>query len=175
MDYSFIDSATCTSERGRSSPWRRVAGFTVVEMLAVVAIVGILAMVAAPSFSQLIANQRAGAIATDVFVALIDARSEAIKRNVDATTAPKAGGWAAGWQVTVLDANGNTVVVDDHSATTGIAITGPDNVVYQSSGRVQGNTAPCFTVTATQGSSVMQSWVTIDLSGRPLVRTTTCG
>src|SRR5215472_17286451 len=126
MDYSFIDSATRTRERGRTSPPRRVAGFTVVEMLAVV---GILAMVAAPSFSQLIVNQRAGAIATDVFVALIDARSEAIKRNVDATTAPKAGGWAAGWQVTVLDANGNTVVVDDHSATTGIAITGPDNVV----------------------------------------------
>jgi len=42
MNYSFIDSATCTRECGRTSPPRRVAGFTVVEMLAVVAIVGVI-------------------------------------------------------------------------------------------------------------------------------------
>src|SRR5215471_8145345 len=169
-----------SSSGGRSNNARArnsIAGFTVVEMMAVVAIVAIMATIAAPSFSQLIASQRASASATDLFVALIDSRSEAIKRNVDSTTAPKAGGWKAGWQTSVQDPNNAaaTITVEDHPAITGITITGPDVVVYQSSGRVQGNVAPCFTVTATQGSTVVQRWVAVDLSGRPLVRTSTCG
>jgi type IV fimbrial biogenesis protein FimT len=172
-----IGNMTSAMHRPNPSKRNRAAGFTVVEMLAVVSIIGILAMVAAPSFSQLIANQRASAVATDLFVALIDSRSEAIKRNVDATTAPKAGAWQAGWQTSVADPvnTGNTIVVEDHTAAAGITITGPDVVVYQSSGRVQGNVPPCFTVTATQGSSVAQRWVAVDLSGRPLVRSITCG
>ena len=154
----------------------RSEGFTIVEMLTVVAIFGILAMIAAPSFSSLIASQRAGAVATDLLVGLIDSRSEAIKRNVDATFAPKSGGWKAGWQTTVPNPNnvGQTILIEDHPTTTGIAIAGPNGVVYQSSGRVQGNAAPCFAITATQGSSVVQRWVAVDLSGRPLVRTTAC-
>lgn len=177
MNLSSSQPAAHAMRRRNARERTRAAGFTVVEMLAVVAVIGILATVAAPSFSQLIASQRAGAVATDLFVALIDARSEAIKRNVDATTASKPGGWKAGWQVTVPDPvnASNTLVVDDHSATTGIAISGPNTVVYQSSGRVQGGTAPCFAITATQGSSVAKTWVTVDLSGRPLVRTSTCG
>jgi type IV fimbrial biogenesis protein FimT len=172
-----IGNATSAMHLPSSGKRNRAAGFTVVEMLAVVSVVGILAMVAAPSFSQLIASQRASAVATDLFVVLIDSRSEAIKRNVDSTTAPKAGGWPAGWQTSVQDPNNAaaTIVVEDHPAITGITISGPDVVVYQSSGRVQGNAAPCFAVTATQGSSVVQRWVAVDLSGRPLVRTSTCG
>jgi len=171
------NNSTCGRRRDHAGQRRHIAGFTVVEMLAVVAIFGVLAMIAAPSFSQLIANQRASAIATDLFVALIDSRSEAIKRNVDSTTAPKAGAWQGGWQTSVQDPNNAaaTIVIEDHPAITGMAITGPDVVVYQSSGRVQGNVPPCFAVTATQGSSVVQRWVTVDLSGRPLVRTSTCG
>jgi type IV fimbrial biogenesis protein FimT len=174
MNHSFVSTPArhCSDPGARG----RIAGFTVVEMMAVVAIIAIMATIAAPSFSQLIASQRASAIATDLFVALIDSRSEAIKRNVDSTTAPKAGGWKAGWQTTVPDPNNAaaTILIEDQPAITGIAITGPDAVVYQSSGRVQGTVPPCFAVTATQGSSVVQRWVTVDLSGRPLVTTSTC-
>ena len=155
---------------------RRVAGFTVVEMLVVVAIFGIMAMIAAPSFSSLIASKRAETTATDLYVALVEARSEATKRNANATLAKKTGGWQVGWQVSVVDPSdaSKTLTLDDHSVTNGLAVSGPDNVVYQSSGRVQGNAAPCFTVTATQGSSTGQLWVWVDLSGRPIVKTSSC-
>jgi type IV fimbrial biogenesis protein FimT len=150
------------------------SGFTLVEMMAVLSIFCILVTIAAPSYSSLIAGQRASATATDIYVALANARSEAIKRNANTTLANKSGGWQAGWQATVLDASNNSVVVDDHPATTGITLTGPDSVVYQSSGRVNANSAPCFAITATQGSSVEYRWVAVDLSGRPVVKTSSC-
>ena len=156
--------------------YRRVAGFTVVEMLVVVAIFGIMAMIAAPSFSSLMASKRAESTATDLYVALVAARSEATKRNANATLAQKTGGWQVGWQVSVVDPSdaSKTLTLDDHSVTNGLAVSGPDNVVYQSSGRVLGSAAPCFTVTATQGSSTGQLWVWVDLSGRPIVKTSSC-
>jgi type IV fimbrial biogenesis protein FimT len=152
----------------------RSRGFTLVEMMAVLCIFCILVTIAAPSYSSLIAGQRASATATDVYVALANARSEAIKRNSNTTLANKSGGWQAGWQATVIDSSNNTVVIDDHPATTGITLTGPDSIVYQSSGRVNANAAPCFAIVATQGSSVEYRWVAVDLSGRPLVKTSSC-
>jgi hypothetical protein len=86
------------------------------------------------------------------------------------------GGWQVGWQISVVDPSdaSKTLTIDDHSVTNGLAVSGPDNVVYQSSGRVQGSAAPCFTVTATQGSSTGQLWVWVDMSGRPIVKTSSC-
>jgi type IV fimbrial biogenesis protein FimT len=74
----------------------RVAGFTLIEMLTVLTIIGILVMTAAPSFSPLIASKRAEAAATDPYISLVTARSEATKRNADATLAQKTGGWQLG-------------------------------------------------------------------------------
>ncbi|HEY1460650.1 MAG TPA: GspH/FimT family pseudopilin [Casimicrobiaceae bacterium] len=154
----------------------RSAGFTVVEMLTVVAIFGILATTAAPSFSSLIASKRAETAATDLYVALVDSRSEATKRNASATLAPKSGGWQVGWQMSVVDPNNsaNTLTLGDHSVTNNVTVTGPDNVVYQSSGRVQASTNPVFVVTVTSGSNTEQRWVCVDLSGRPMVKSSAC-
>ncbi|MEP6941608.1 MAG: GspH/FimT family pseudopilin [Betaproteobacteria bacterium] len=154
----------------------RLGGFTVVEMLVVVAIFGILATTAAPSFSSLISSKRADAAATDLYVALVESRSEATKRNASATLAPKSGGWQYGWQMSVVDPNNsaNTLTLGDHPAASNVTVTGPDTVVYQSSGRVQGNINPAFLVSVTSGSNIEQRWVCIDLSGRPLVRSTAC-
>ncbi len=154
----------------------RLGGFTVVEMLTVVAIFGILATTAAPSFSSLIASKRADSTATDLYVALVESRSEATKRNASATLAPKSGGWQNGWQMSVVDPSNNarTLTLGDHPAASNVTVTGPDTVVYQSSGRVQGSTNPAFMVTVTSGSNIEQRWVCVDLSGRPLVRSSTC-
>jgi len=154
----------------------RVAGFTLIELLTVLTIVGILAMTAAPSFSPLIASKRAEAAATELYISLVTSRSEATKRNADATLAQKTGGWQLGWQVSVVDPTDATltVTVEDHAATNGVTVSGPANVVYQSSGRVQGNTNPSFVVTAVHGSSTEQRWVCVDLSGRPLAKASSC-
>jgi type IV fimbrial biogenesis protein FimT len=162
--------------RGSAATCRRQAGFTVIEMLMVVAIFGILAATAAPSFSSLIASKRAETAATDLYVALVESRSEATKRNANATLAHKTGGWQVGWQISVIDPtdNTNTLTLEDHSVTNGVTISGPDSVVFQSSGRVQGNTNPAFAVNVVNGSSSDLRWVCIDLSGRPMVKTSAC-
>src|SRR5216683_4785105 len=154
----------------------RLAGFTLIEMLTVLTIAGILATTAVPSFAPLIASKRAEAAATELYVSLVTSRSEATKRNADATLAQKTGGWQLGWQVSVVDPTDatRTVTVDDHPATNGVTVSGPDNVVYQSSGRVQGNTNPSFVVTAVHGSSTERRWVCVDLGGRPLAKASAC-
>jgi type IV fimbrial biogenesis protein FimT len=154
----------------------RIAGFTLIELLTVVTIVGILAMTAAPSFAPLIASKRAEAAATELYVSLVTSRSEATKRNADATLAQKTGGWQLGWQVSVIDPSDNsrTLTIDDHPVTNGVTISGPASVVYQSSGRVQGTTNPAFVVSAVHGSSTEQRWVCVDLSGRPIAKATAC-
>ncbi len=146
-----------------------------IELLMVVAIIGILASLAAPTFSDMIKSQRIKSMATDLNASLTLARSEAIKRNNIATLSPTtAGSWQSGWQITVPDLNnpGSNIIVEVHSAFTGLSATGPDSVTYRSSGRVQGSTAPAFNISA-PGTSA-QRCVSVDLSGRPYVKAEGC-
>ena len=154
------------------------AGFTAIELIVVVTIFGVLAMIAAPSFSSLIAAQRAGSFATDLQIAMIKTRSEATKRNANVWLCPKtsgASGWKDGWQIQVSDCSSLAVTtLDNHSPVSGSTISGPASVVYQSSGRVQGGSTPAFNVTSNSGSSSTQKYLCVGLSGRPLVQTSSC-
>src|SRR5438067_10014705 len=98
---------------------RRDAGFTLIELLTVVTIFGILAMTAAPSFAALIASKRAEAAATELYVSLVTSRSEATKRNADATLQQKSGGWQMGWLLSVVDPGdgSSTLTIEDHPVT----------------------------------------------------------
>lgn len=145
-------------------------GFTLVEILIVIAIVGILASLAAPSFSELIKSQRIKSMATDLNSSLTLARSEAIKRNKNVTLSPATvGSWQEGWQIADPDFAGNNIEV--HSAFSGLTATGPDSVIYRSSGRIAG-TAPTFNISAT--GTTAQRCVSVDLSGRPYIKAEAC-
>lgn len=146
----------------------RATGFTMVELMVAIVITGILAAIAAPSFSNLIARQRAKSIASELYAALSKARSEAIARNTNVTLSPKAGGWQNGWRI--LDPANASNVLEDRGVATGATVSGPAGVAYRGSGRIQGNSVPSFVITMTGGSTSVYQCISIELSGRPYMK-----
>jgi type IV fimbrial biogenesis protein FimT len=147
---------------------RRSAGFTMVELLVTIAVATILTTVAVPSFSGLIASQRAKTAASELFASFLMARSNAIKLNANVTVSPLAGGWnLGGWQI--LDPANN--VLDSHGAVAGVTITplptAGSIVTYRSSGRVLAGSATSFLVTTKSGSTTNYQCISLTLSGRP--------
>ena len=138
--------------------------------MVVIAVIAVLTSLAAPSFSQFIKNQRIKSMASDLNASLTLARSEAVKRNKNVTMSPVSAYWHNGWQIADPDFAGTNIEI--HEAFSGLTATGPDSVVYRSSGRLQGNAAPAFNISATGTSS--QRCVTVDLSGRPYIKDGAC-
>lgn len=104
-----------------AAPSRRQArGFTIIEVMVVVAILGVLAALAAPSFGPLIERWRVRDAAESLQSTLFYARSEAIKRggNVTLLRTPNGNGctnatattqWGCGW-IVFVDTNNNGVL-----------------------------------------------------------------
>jgi type IV fimbrial biogenesis protein FimT len=147
----------------------RARGFTLIEMMMVVLIVAVLAAIAQPSFTRMLAKQRTRSVASAMQLSLVKARSEAVKRNADVTLAPAAAGWDAGWQISVP-----AEVIEFTDPVTGVTIAGgPVNIVYNRSGRIQGGVAPAFLITS-KTVATLQRCVSADPSGRPYVKETAC-
>ncbi len=99
-------------------------GFTLIEVLVVVAIISILATMAVPSFRNMILSNRAAGAASALQVSLNLARSEAVRRGSDARVTIAANAVAGQWS------NGWTVFVDKTTnANSGLAPTADDSTV----------------------------------------------
>lgn len=145
---------------------RRNGGFTLIELMITVLVLVILAAVATPSMSKLIATQRVKAAAGDLHMALLKTRSEAIKRNA-AVTLKSAGTWAAGWTVADPDNPSGTPLLS-HSSPSGVSVSSSvTQVTYNGNGRV---TAGAGSFVFTASSTDKARCVSIDASGRPYAK-----
>jgi type IV fimbrial biogenesis protein FimT len=146
----------------------RSRGFTIIELMVVLAIAAVLTVAALPSFTQFVKNQRVKTASFDVFSSLVLARSEAITRNAQVSVTPSGGNWANGWQVTA-----GSIVVRDEDPMPNISISGPSSITFNGTGRLTGTLSSGIELSAT-GSAVTTRCITVDLSGRPVTKAAAC-
>lgn len=157
-------------------PWRCASvscGFTLIELLVTLTVLGIVMTLAAPSFADFVKSNRLKTTAFDLVVSLNYARSEAIKRNADATVTPAASGWSSGWSVQaagqtfkIFEAPGGIQI---NPLADGAAWSVP--VTFKRNGRPAGFTTMFFTVRLnTVGDNRFVRCVLLDFGGAATIR-----
>ncbi len=159
---------------------KTIHGFSLVEMMVTILILGILAAIAIPSFSEAILSTKLRSYANSLVGSAFLARAEAIKQNAPVTlcvsangTSCETGGWEQGWIVV----SGATVVQRQQATASGYKITasaGLSSLTFQPTGI--GATQATLTICrATPEAGKQERIVTVSATGRPSVSKTAVG
>ena len=153
---------------------RSTHGFTLIELMVVIAVAAILLTLAAPSFSSLIAAQRLRNASFDLVSDLLLARSEALKLQRTVVLTPSstgADGWANGWSINVDSSSGTVITTRSGLPAAVRFVPTPSSLTslsYGPDGRLSSGAA--FTVRADAADAQsMTTWscVRLDATGRP--------
>ncbi len=148
---------------------RNSSGFTLIELMLVVALMAILFTVAVPNFTSFIRNQQVKAASFELYSVLTYARSEALKLNQNVIVNAKEGIWNNGWDLKAANAPSGSEPILTSGTKTGITIVADVNsVTYRPDGRTNTIDRVEFIVCDSKGSaSVLRRLVRVDTSGRP--------
>jgi type IV fimbrial biogenesis protein FimT len=167
--------ADIASGQCKAVPRRHAAGgFTLVELMITLSVAAILAAVAVPSYRSFIGSQRVRAASFDMTSVLLQARSEALKRNRAVTITATGGSWQNGWEMTTVHPTQGSLTLGRHEAFPGMTVTAPANtLVYAGNGRLSTGAASLSLSVAT-GSTTVARCITVNLSGIPASRNGAC-
>ena len=148
----------------------RSSGFTLIELMVTVAVLGIAIGIAVPSFAELIKNNRAESQSNAVVNALSLARSEAIKRGATVTVAPLTAGtsWDNGWAV-----KAGAEVLRTFEALKGASLSGASGIEFNSRGQLVG-TAVNLEYRVGADSCRYERNINVNMVGRVSVAKRTC-
>ena len=151
--------------------WR---GYTVIEVMITLALLGVMTALAVPSFRELIDRNHLSAAANDLVSAFLTTRSEAVKRECRVSISKNVD-WKAGWTANVLpDIDGCTALelIRHETSSRNLAIAPNGSiepaVIYLPDGRAFGLTgggADYFTLTLNAQTRI----VCLTQNGRPYV------
>jgi type IV fimbrial biogenesis protein FimT len=143
-----------------------LCGFTLIEIIVALGVVGLLTTVAVPRLTEFLASQQVKSGALDFQTALVFARSEAIKRNAAVTIAALQADLAGGWEI----AQGATVL-RRQAAIPNVTLSGPSTTVtFDGDGRLSGSGRLIYQVSSVTSDAVTKRCVVLDLSGRAAIR-----
>lgn len=145
------------------------AGFTLIEVLVVILIVGILSTLAAPSFRGLIESQRVSNAGYELHALINLARSEAVKRNMDVKVTPVyTAGVVTSIEVTLVS---NGTVLATKAAPKGVKITpspsAANGITFKRNGRVVEDSPNIGIDVAGAAATTNARCMVIGLSGMP--------
>ena len=147
----------------------RQQGFTLVELMIGVVVLALVTLVGIPEMRSFVASQRTKAAASDLYSAMVFARSEAVKRNAGVAVVPVAADWGKGWSVRLAS---DGTVLRTRGALGTVAASGPGTgISYIGNGRLFGG-AERLELSANHGA--IARCVTISTNGRPRILVNSC-
>lgn len=159
---------------------RGMGGFTLLELMVVLMVLGILTAIGIPSFSYLASSTKMKTATSNLHLALLKARSEAVKRDTPVVITPTSGtNWASGWQITV---GGTVLSVQGALPQVQISCGGscPATLTYQGSGRITGAATIRFNVVpaprnASEAVNLAQArCISVLANGSPFLKDSAC-
>lgn len=155
-------------------------GFTLVELMVTVAITAILAAIAVPSFSRMIADNRVTTQANDLLTGISLARSEAVKRGTTVTMRPNgAAGYGTGWCVHLGGDCSGTNIIRSQDGSSNVVLGGDDvasAITFDSFGANASSDDKTITIEPPDCSAgeSRQRTLTINAVGSPKIRISPC-
>ena len=150
----------------------RQTGFTLLELMVVVAIAGIMMAIGVPSFQNITTTNRIAANTNELITALNLARSEAVKRSAavsvcksaDGAICTTSGDWDQGW-IVYVDSNDEVLRVFESLGSNTTLTSDGDVVTYNGLGALD-HGAVSFDLEVQSGSTTRTSCLSVTPVGR---------